>query len=345
MSLFSSDKKYNIYNLAEELRLPERRIIDFSNPSNPLGVSKKIKAELRTHLKYLHNHPDPEASRLRKRLCQYLGINTELIIFHNRGFELIYFLITVLKPTQLIISPPAHPEYENIGRTCGIVCSYVELNNINNSIRDSSVIIISNPNYPSGTLINKDTILKLIELTRKNNCFLIIDETFMDFCQNTESVISYVNDNKNLCVLRTFSYFYCLSGLRAGYAVIHPETSDKLKPFKNFLIINNLAQRAGVIAIKDKVYKKETFLFLEKEKIFIEKAFTKLGLDFLPSNTNYYLIKSEKAEEIYLKLLNQGILTGKCDEFRSLGDNFLRIAIKSHRENSILVKELQRILT
>ncbi len=344
MKILTFDKKYNIYSLAGELKLPERRIIDFSNPSNPLGVSKKIKAELRKHLKYLHNYPDPDASRLKKRLGQYFCIDPELIIFSSSSFELIYFLFMTLKPSQSLITLPAHPEYENICKISEIPYSYIEIKNINNSIIRSSVIIISNPNYPSGELINKDIIIKLIHAARENNCFLIIDEAFMDFCQNSESVISYVKDNKNLCILRTFSYFHGLTGLRAGYAVMHPEISDRLKPFRNFLTINNLAQRAGVIATRDKVYKKETFLFLEKEKIFFEKAFTKLGLDFLPSNTNYYLIKSDNTEEIYRKLLGKGILTGKCDEYKSLGNNFLRISIKSHRENSILIKELQRIL-
>jgi threonine-phosphate decarboxylase len=343
------DKKYNIYRLAEELKFPERRIIDFSNPSNPLGISRKIKAELRKNLKYLHNYPDPDASRLRKRLSQYLGINPEMLIFNNSSFEFIYFLFLTLKPSQSIITLPNHPEYENISRICAIPSSFIEINkNIdllyNHSIVKSSIIIISNPNYPSGLLLNKDIIIKLADTARKNNCFLIIDEAFMDFCQNAESVISYVKDNKNLCVLRTFSYFYCLAGLRAGYAVIHPEVMDKLKLFRNFLIINHLAQRAAVIAIKDKIYKKESYLFLEKEKIFFEKAFTKLGLDFSPSNTNYYLIKSNNAEEIYIKLMNNGILTGTCLEYKSLGNNFLRIAVKSHRENSMLIKELQRIL-
>lgn len=349
MKGYNVNLKYNIYRLAEELKLPERKIIDFSNPSNPLGVSKKIKAELRKHLKYLHNPPDPDALRLKKRLGQILGLNTELITLCNSSFNLIYFLFIALKPSQSIIYLPSHPEYKNICKICDIPFLFIEPNENKdlipgNSLHENSVILISNPNYPSGILTKKDTIFELAEKVRKNKCFLIIDEAFMDFCQNTESAVSYVKDNKNLCVLRTFSYFYCLTGLMAGYAVMHPEISDKLKPFKNFLIINSLAQRAAVIGIKDKFYRKESFLILEKEKIFLEKSFTKLGLEFLPTDTNYYLIKTNNAEEFYIRLLNKGILIGKCDDYESLGKNYLRISIKSHRENSILIKELQKII-
>jgi threonine-phosphate decarboxylase len=96
----------NIYKLAEELKMQERRIIDFSSSVNPLGVSKKIKSELRKHLKYLHNYPDPEASRLRKRLAQYHRINPETILCGNGSIELIYLIVRILMPKKVLIPAP-----------------------------------------------------------------------------------------------------------------------------------------------------------------------------------------------------------------------------------------------
>ena len=74
----SSEQGENIYRLAEELKIQEREVIDFSTPVNPLGVSKKVKAEIRKHVKYLHNYPDPEAKRLRRGLHSTTGSTLRL---------------------------------------------------------------------------------------------------------------------------------------------------------------------------------------------------------------------------------------------------------------------------
>ncbi|MEW6215301.1 MAG: hypothetical protein AB1478_08920 [Nitrospirota bacterium] len=85
-----------IYRLTEELKMQERRIIDFSASINPLGVSRKIKVELRKHLKYLHNYPDTNTKRLRKRLAQYHGIDPEIILCGNGNTILLKSLAEML---------------------------------------------------------------------------------------------------------------------------------------------------------------------------------------------------------------------------------------------------------
>jgi len=109
----------NIYRLAGELGMQERQITDFSASVNPLGVSKKVKAELRKHLKYLDNYPDPEAGRLRKRLAQYHGIDTETILCGNGSTGLIYLITRGLKPQRVLIPAPTFSEYE---RACTTSC-------------------------------------------------------------------------------------------------------------------------------------------------------------------------------------------------------------------------------
>src|SRR4030043_1353603 len=104
----------NIYRLAEELKMQERKVMDFSASVNPLGVSKKIKTEMRKHLKYLHNYPDPEAKRLRKRLAQYHGIDLETILCGNGSTEFIYLITKTLRPQKVLIPAPTFSEYERL---------------------------------------------------------------------------------------------------------------------------------------------------------------------------------------------------------------------------------------
>ncbi|MCX5719863.1 MAG: aminotransferase class I/II-fold pyridoxal phosphate-dependent enzyme, partial [Nitrospirae bacterium] len=209
-----SEHGEDIYRLAEELKIQERKIIDFSTSVNPLGVSKKVKAEIRKHLKYLHNYPDSEAIRLKKRLAQYHGIAPEMILCGNGSTELIYLIARTLKPKKVLIPAPTFSEYERatiIAQSLehGAQIKYFVLNkedgfeikpdefiakireNRNSELRTqnselyANMAFLCNPNNPTGLLLGKDSVLKIAEAARNLKCYLIVDEAFIDYCQGT----------------------------------------------------------------------------------------------------------------------------------------------------------------
>ncbi len=361
----------NIYRLAEELKIQERKIIDFSASVNPIGVSKKVKTEIRKHLKYLHNYPDPGTKRLRKRLAQYHGIDPEIILCGNGSTELIYLITRALKPKNVLITAPTFSEYE---RACQIsselrVLSY-ELKKENNFeinpdefinamggrgwINNSSLIthhsslpcdmaFLCNPNNPTGRLLKKDIVLGIAEAARDLKCILVVDEAFIDFCPE-DSVIKEVENNPYLIVLRSMTKFYALSGLRLGYGVFPQHLIGRLKEYKEPWTVNNLAQRAAVVAVKDKVYRNETFRLIKEEKRFLEKGFKKLGIEFFHSDANFYLLKISNADEICQQLRKKYLLVRDCSNFIGLDSTYIRVAVKSHRENTVLLKELVGML-
>ncbi|OGW55425.1 MAG: threonine-phosphate decarboxylase [Nitrospirae bacterium RBG_13_43_8] len=344
----------NIYRLAEELKIQERKVIDFSSSVNQLGVSKKVKAEIRKHLKYLHNYPDPEAKRLRKRLAQYHGIDLETILCGNGSTELIYLIVRTLKPQKVLIPAPTFSEYE---KACSISCksqvtSY-ELKkeddfNINTeefveAMKGCDMAFLCNPNNPTGRLLKKDDVRNIAEKAKELECYLIVDEAYIDFCPD-DSVISDTKDNPFLIILRTMSPFYALPGLRIGYSVFPRHLTGILKEHKEPWTVNNLSQRAAVVALKDKVYRNETFRLINEEKGFLERSFKKIGIEFFDSDANFYLLKMNNASEICRQLKIKGILVRDCSNFRGLDSTYLRVAVKSHRENTILIKELTSIL-
>jgi threonine-phosphate decarboxylase len=344
----------NIYRLAEELKMQERKIIDFSSSVNPLGVSKKIKAELRKHLKYLSNYPDPEALRLRKRLAQYHRINPDTIICGNGSIELIYLIAMALKLQKVLIPAPTFSEYE---KACSMSCksqvTNFELTRENNfdidpddfikAIKGCDMAFLCNPNNPTGRLMKRDNVRKISEAARELKCYLIVDEAFIDFCPD-DTVIKDTEDNLFLIVLRTMTHFYALPGLRMGYGVFPNNLITKMKEYKERWTVNNLSQRAAVIALKDKVYRKETLKLIEEEKKFLEKSFKNIGVGFYSSDANFYLLKVKDGNEICSQLMKDGILVRNCSNFKGLDSSYIRIAVKSHRENTILIKELTSIL-
>lgn len=357
-----SSHSEDIYRLAEKLNTQERKIIDFSTSVNPLGVSKKIKAEIRRHLKYLHNYPDATAKRLKRHLAQYHGIDAELIICGNGSTELIYLITRALKPQKVLIPVPTFPEYERAVSVSQTVehkteMKYLLLKEENGfEIRpdefiaammelgqgSSAIAFLCNPNDPTGRLLKKKDVLRIIEASRDLKCYLVVDEAFIDFCPE-DTVINEVQNCPYLIVLRSMTKFYALSGLRIGYGVFPKGLIETLNGYKEPWTLNSLAQRAAVVAIKDKVYRKETFRLMSEEKRFLEKSFKGLEIEFFPSDANFYLLKMHNAREIYEKLKRKYILLKDCSNFKGLDGKYLRVAIKSHRENSILIKELKNI--
>ncbi|MDH5768511.1 MAG: aminotransferase class I/II-fold pyridoxal phosphate-dependent enzyme [Nitrospirota bacterium] len=371
-----SERGEDVYRLTEELKIQERKIIDFSTSVNPLGVSKKVKAEIRKHLKYLHNYPDSEAIRLKKRLAQYHGIDPEMILCGNGSTELIYLIARTLKPKKVLIPAPTFSEYERAtiraqSMEHGAQIKYFVLKKENNwsinpdefitFMKDCNMAFLCNPNNPTGLLLGKDSVLKIAEAVRDLKCYLIVDEAFIDFCQGTVpdlppsqrqgvesglslfSVIKEVENNPYLIVLRSMSLFYSLPGLRLGYGVFPQHLIDRLKENKEPWTVNSLAQRAAVVALKDRVYREGTFRLMKEEKRFLEKSFKKIGIEFFHTDANFYLIKINNAYEICQHLKKKGILVRDCSNFKGLDNTYIRVAVKSHRENTILTKELSKI--
>ena len=361
----------NIYRLAEEMKIQARNVIDFSSSVNPLGVSKKIKAEMRKHLKYLHNYPDPEAKRLKTRLALYHNIDPETVLCGNGSTELIYLVTKVLNPQRVLIPAPTYSEYEQAVQTADskeqeAKIEYFNLKKENDfeikpddfihalegggnsslltlqAVQSFSMAFLCNPNNPTGKLIKRDDIKKIADFAKELRCYLIVDEAFIDFCPG-ESVIKDAEDNPYLIVMRTMSHFHALSGLRIGYGVFPRELIERLKKCKEPWTINSLAQRAAVVALKDNIYRHETLKIIKTEKIFLEKSFRKMRLEFIPSAANFYLAKTDNVSEKCRQLRGKGILVRDCSHLRGLDSTYMRIAVKSHKENSTLIKELMAL--
>ncbi len=364
----------NTCKLAEELGVPEDKIIDFSASINPLGISKKVESEMRKELKKLHNYPDPDTKKLRKKLSQYHGIDPETILCSNGSTELIYLIPRTLKPETVLIPFPTFSEYEravNSSKSLKIVQNSSSLNNIkplNNvkqkqpstivnlplkkadnfrinsgefidAMQGCDMAFLCNPNNPTGNLLKKNQVLKIAEAAKKSKCFLIVDEAFIDF-RPEESVIKAVQDNPYLIVLRSMTKFHALTGLRIGYGVFSPAIANKLKKFKEPWTVNTLAQKAAIAALGDNEYADRTFRLIAKEKRFLEGSLKETGIEFYPSDVNFYLLKTRGNAGIASKLREKGILVRDCSNFRGLDSSFIRVAVRSRRETKVLIKTL-----
>lgn len=358
----------NIYGFAEGSGLSEKNIIDFSASINPLGVPKTVRTAIKDNIGRLCHYPDSEAVKLRTEIAGDLHINSESVVCGNGSTELIYLVARALSPERVLIPAPTFSEYERACKTsCKLQVTSYKLKNknsfdidpdefieamdkmVNSALRTSpsafaDMVFLCNPNNPTGRLISKKDVLKIASAARKLRCYLVVDEAFIDFVPE-HSVCRAVEGNPYLIVLRSLTKFYALSGLRLGYGVFPLTIVKLITKYKEPWTVNTIAQQAGIAAIKDKKYIERTFIIMSREKRFMETGFKKLGISFLPSAVNYYLIRVREAGKVTNTLQGKGILVRDCSNFRGLHGSYIRVAVKSRADNMKLLQELSCLCT
>jgi threonine-phosphate decarboxylase len=201
---------------------------------------------------------------------------------------------------------------------------------------------LCNPNNPTGRLTTRVDVLECADRARQQGCYLVVDEAFIDFCPEA-SVCNDVEKNPYLIVLKSMTKFYALSGLRIGCAVFHPSVVEKVKAYKEPWTVNSLAQDAAAAAIEDVLFRRASLEAMREEKAFVERGLKEIGVPFVPSRANYYLLRLERAQALRAALEERGILVRDCSGFPGLDSTYLRIAVRSRKENSILLREMADI--
>lgn len=349
----------NIYRFVEERGYSIEDVIDFSASINPLGVPPSVVEEIKDGIRFLCHYPDPEAKKLTQEISRHLDIDPQYIICGNGSTELIYLTVRALRPKRVLIPVPTFSEYERACMLCNEIeiVSY-ELKEENNfridpddfisslithhSSRSLDMVFLCNPNNPTGQLLKRDDVIKIADVARELKCYLIVDEAFIDFVPE-QSVISEVKNNPYLIVLRSMTKFYALTGLRIGYGVFPEDVIHPIKRYKEPWTVNTLAQIAGIAALKDEGYKKETYKVIEECKKILEDGFGLLRINYFPSSANFYLMRHREARKIISSLRDKGIMIRDCSNFKGLDSTYMRIAVRSKSENVRLLMKLGQI--
>ncbi|MEW6377016.1 MAG: threonine-phosphate decarboxylase CobD [Thermodesulfobacteriota bacterium] len=330
----------------------KKDVIDFSANINPLGLTHRVKKELIENWEWILYYPDPESKDLIRRIARYWKIKEENILLGNGSSELIYLIVSVFGSERALIPAPTFSEYERAVRSIKSKIRFLILKekegfvfNATHSTK-ADMLFICNPNNPTGNLL-----LKNQRIENLHGKLIIIDEAFMDFLpdEKRHTFIWRATEDKKIIVLRTFTKFFALPGLRIGYIVAHPDLIKFLKKACSPWNINVFAQLLAEIMLSDKEYIRRTREFIRKERDFLYNEIIKIkGLKPYPSVTNFLLVKIEnkKISSSFLtrKLVQKGLLIRDCSNFRNLDDKYIRAAVRSRKENIKLIEALREIL-
>jgi len=333
----------------------DHNIIDFSSNITPLGIPNFVKLIIKKNLDKVQFYPDPKSENVISSLEKYTHLSKSNIVVGNGAIEILYnFCFAFLsKTTKVLIHVPTFQEYETAVKLSNCKISYFKSLNLSTNI-DSFIsqipkngcIFLCNPNNPTGELLSKKELLSIIIVAKKLKTIVFIDECFIELVpKSNESLISYVKKYDNLFILRSLTKSFGLPGLRIGYACGSKEIIKILQKIKIPWSVNSLAQDAANAVIKNISHIKKSNIIIQKELKYLEDNISILnGFECISSSTNFILIKTKNdSTKLQTKLLKNKILIRDCKNFRGLDNHYIRIAVKSHKDNVKLVKALEKI--
>ena len=335
--------------LSRRAKLPAGKIVKLDGNENPYGCSPKVYQALATY-PYYHNYPDPEQRELRKALEKYTGLGRQHIVCGMGSDDLIDLILRLfLKPGDEVINcPPTFGMYRFSTDVCGGRLVDVprtehfalDMAGIKKALtRKTKVIFVASPNNPTGNTATKKKIMELVD-TRK---VVVVDEAYFEFSDNA-TVATLVSSYPNLIVLRTFSKWAGLAGLRIGYGFFSIEIADCLMKIKQPYNANAAAQAAVLASLTDIEYLRANVARIVAQR---ERLFGKLKeLGWLrpyPSQANFILcsLAEGEAKDIWQQLRQKGIFVRYFDTPR-LRD-CLRISVGRPGDTDVLVKALKEV--
>ena len=334
--------------LEGKVNIPVKDIIKLDANENPYGCSPRVHQTLATYPSF-SVYPDAGQNELRESLAAYAGVGAERIVASGGSNQLIDLLI------RLFVGPG--DEVINLAPTFDIYRFSTQIHggSLVEVLRDekfavnvkavkaaisqkTKIIFLANPNSPTGNITPLKDILEIVE----TGVPVVVDEAYYEF--SGETVVPLVNQYDNLMVLRTFSKWAGLAGLRVGYGIFPPKVADYLLTIKIPYSVNAAALLAVRESLKDVEYLmgRVKAILAEKERLFTELQKLR-WLKTFPSRANFIFcsVLSGKASELQQKLQDKGILVRYFD--KPLLKDAIRISVGKPEHTDALIKALQEI--
>jgi histidinol-phosphate aminotransferase len=334
--------------MAARLGLRPEDISKLDGNENPYGPSPRVAHRLAAYPTY-HIYPDPAQRAVREAIGAYVGVDAEQIILGTGSDEMLDFVAMLfLDPGDTLVNcPPTFGVYDFLGEVFNARVLTVARNEdfsldepaLHKALDSGAKLLyLASPNNPTGNVLPRDQLLRILD----HNAVVVVDEAYAEFAG--DSAVDLVGEYANLIVVRTFSKWAGLAGIRAGYAVVPPqlvETAWKVKVPYNLSVA---AEQAilGSLEDKDELMANVRVICEERDRMFSLLA-KMTWLRPYPSAGNYILceVRGVNARDIRDTLRKKGILIRYFD---SPGlRNCVRISVGTARDTDRVIEALQEI--
>ncbi|WP_245904580.1 threonine-phosphate decarboxylase CobD [Billgrantia lactosivorans] len=340
----------------------DSEVIDFSANLNPLGPPSWLPERLAASVAELARYPDPDYREARDAIAHAEGLGPEQVRLTNGGAEAIFLAVALLARqgvARATIVQPTFGEYERACRHYGIAVEPLALTGERfmldearaaGAMRDAGALFLCRPNNPTGTLIEREIIERLLVAGRRHGAMLVVDEAFVDFVTPDERLTPLLARFDNLLLLRSMTKLYAIPGLRLGYLLGSAAAVNAIVELQPPWSVNALA--AGLVAplLADRDYLARTRAWLDAERPWLQGELETLRLNVVPSRANFLLFQNARRREarggsmpaLLEHLARGGILVRHTHHFFGLEGAWLRVAVRSRPENRALVEAIAR---
>ncbi len=332
--------------LGSLVQKPAAEIVKLDGNENPYGCSPRVRESLKSY-PYYNIYPDPAQREFRKAVAKYIGVGQGHIVGGSGSDDLIELIVRLfVGPGDKVINlVPTFGMYSFLtglyqGKTVDMPRRPdfgIDISAVKAAIDESTkIVFIASPNNPSGNMTSWEDIAELL----KRRVVVVLDEAYAEF--SGVSVASMVTQYENLVVLRTFSKWAGLAGLRAGYGIFPEKLARYTMKIKQPYNINCAAQAAVLASLEDIGYLQQTVVSIVHER---QRLMSKLAeLPFLkpfPSSANFILCRVTRgnARDIKKGLETKGIFVRYFDT--PLLRNYLRITVGKPEHTDLVIRELR----
>jgi len=335
--------------LAEQAGIPLEQVVRLNGNENPYGPSPKVVKALGSFEHYNH-YPDPGQRRMRHSLSGYLGVSPERIVCGNGSDELIDMLLRMfVGPGENILLPtPTFGMYAfNAEVVGGEAISIprdenfeIDLEAVKLALNSKTkAIFLASPNNPTGNIATEVQIRALLD----TGVIVVVDETYYEFCGQT--VLPLLDQHPNLVVLRTFSKWAGLAGLRIGLGVMDPEIARTMMSMKPPYNVNLAAEIALLASLDDRptLMERVRAIVMERDRMNVRLRAIP-GIEPWPSRANFILCRlpEGRGKAIFEGLCRRGIFLRYFGSDRL--KDYVRASVGLPNENDTMIQALTELV-
>jgi histidinol-phosphate aminotransferase len=296
------------------------RVLKLSSNEHPAGPFPVALAAIAAIAPHLNRYPDGACRALKNRLAAHWGVDEHFIAVGNGSNELLRLIAqAVLRPgDEVVYAWPSFVVYPMVAAAFNAVPVAVPLTEAQEhdlpamlaAITDRTrLLFLCNPNNPTGTIYRREAFEAFLAAVPEH-VLVVVDEAYFEFVTDGDypDGLRYFDGERPLVVTRTFAKIYSLAGLRVGYGFLPSELGlavDKLRePFN----VNSVAQIAAAASLTDQAEVSRRREENQEQKTYLYSAFDRLGVRYVPSQTNFVYFMTQRPVEVFEALLQQGVI-------------------------------------
>ena len=325
--------------------------LDFNE--NTIGCSPKVIETLKK-IKQGNLSVYPEYNGLRKALASYCNVDFEEVIPTNATDESIKTIIETYiekNKDEIIIPIPTFAMFKFYAQLNEAVIREVLYNadlsfptdSVLSAInKNTKIVVLVNPNSPTGTSINDNDIIKIIEKARKNGAVVMIDEAYSQFYGKTS--VPLIKKYDNLIVTQTFSKAFGLAGLRLGYMISNKNNIKNIQKALSPYSVNGVAVACAFAALKDQKYVKNYVDEVNESKKIFYKALDSLKIKYFRSDANFILLSLGKNAGYFCKKLKEERILVRDRSMDKLLDGCVRVTLGIKKQTAKLIYAINKVV-